>query len=171
VRRPQVTAALNLRPKGRKEQFNGHAAGEPRIGMGSVEEVNRYPFLSEGWFAEVRRLHEAYDNAVPPAAAIRMNLVITDTPFGGDLPIHMTAEGGQADWGEGHLEEADVTLILGYETAREIFVGGNPQAAIEAFMAGKITMQGDITKLVEMQTAQPGPGAPELARAMQQITE
>jgi putative sterol carrier protein len=133
--------------------------------------VNRYPFLSEEWFTEVRRLHDAYDDAVPAAAAIRMNLMIKETPFGGDLPMHMTAEGGQADWDEGHLDDADVTLILGYETAREIFVGGNPQAAIEAFMAGKITMQGDITKLMEMQMAQPGPRAPELARAMQEITE
>jgi hypothetical protein len=133
--------------------------------------VNRYPFLSEEWFAEVRRLHEAYEDAVPPAAAIRMNLMIKETPFGCDLPIHMTAEDGQADWGEGHLEDADVTLILGYETAREIFVGGNPQAAIDAFMAGRIIMQGDISKLMEMQMAQPGPGAPELARALQEITE
>ena len=133
--------------------------------------MNRYPFLSEEWFAEVRRLHDAYDDAVPPAAAIRMNLMIKETPFGRDLPMHMSAEGGQADWDEGHLDDADVTLILGYETAREIFVGGNPQAAIEAFMVGKITMQGDITKLMEMQMAQPGPRAPELARAMQEITE
>ncbi len=133
--------------------------------------MNRYPFLSHEWFTEVRRLHEAYDQVVPLAVAVRMNLMIKETPFGGDLPMHMTAESGQADWGEGHLDEADVTLILGYDTAREIFIGGNPQAAIEAFMAGKIVMQGDITKLMEMQIAQPGPGAPELARAMQEITE
>ena len=133
--------------------------------------MNRYPFLSEEWFAEVRRLHEAYDDAVPPAATIRMNLMIQETPFGRDLPMHMTAEEGQADWGEGHLDDADVTLILGYETARDIFVGGNPQAAIDAFMTGKIIMQGDISKLMEMQMAQPGPRAPELARAMQEITE
>jgi hypothetical protein len=133
--------------------------------------VSRYPFLSHDWFTEVRRLHAAYDQVVPLAVAIRMNLMIKETPFGADLPIHMTAEGGQADWGEGHLEEADVTLTMGYQTAREIFVGGNPQAAIEAFMAGKIIMQGDISKLMEMQLAQPGPRAPELARAMQEITE
>ncbi len=133
--------------------------------------MNRYPFLSEEWFAQVRRLHEAYDDAVPPAAAIRMNLMIQETPFGGDLPMHMIAEEGQADWGEGHLDDADVTLILGYETARDIFVGGNPQAAIDAFMTGKIIMQGDISKLMEMQLAPPGPRAPELARAMQEITE
>jgi hypothetical protein len=100
-----------------------------------------------------------------------MNLMITETPFGADLSMHMAAAEGRADWGEGHLEDADVTLTLGYATAKEIFIGGNPQAAIEAFMAGKIIMQGDITKLIEMQATQPGPSAPELARALQEITE
>jgi SCP-2 sterol transfer family len=132
--------------------------------------VARYPFLSDEWFREVRRLHEAYDSAAPADAEIRMNLMITETPFGGDLPMHMAAAGGRADWGEGHLDDADVTLTLGYHTAKEIFVGGNPQAAIEAFMAGKIIMQGDISKLIEMQAAQPGPAGPELTKALQDIT-
>jgi hypothetical protein len=133
--------------------------------------VARYPFLSPEWFLEVRRLHEAFDNAAPAAAQIRMNLMITEMPFGADLSMHMAAAEGRADWGEGHLEDPDVILTLGYATAKEIFVGGNPQAAIEAFMAGKIIMQGDITKLIEMQATQPGPAAPELARALQEITE
>ncbi len=133
--------------------------------------VAKHPFLSDEWFAAVRELHAAHDNAVPPEADIRMNLRVTETPFGGDRSMHMTAEGGQADWGNGHLDEADVTLTLGYDVAKEIFVGGNPQAAIEAFMAGKITMQGDITKLMVMQVAAPGPGAPALAAALLAITE
>ena len=131
----------------------------------------RYAFLSPEWFSEVRRLHEAFDNAAPADAQIRMNLMITEMPFGADLAMHMAAAEGRADWGEGHLEDPDVILTLGYATAKEIFVGGNPQAAIEAFMAGKIVMQGDITKLIEMQATQPGPAAPELARALQEITE
>lgn len=133
--------------------------------------MTRYTFLSDEWFAEVRRLHEAHDDAVPAEAAIRMNLTITETPFGPDRPIHMAAEGGRAEWGEGHLDNADVTLTLSYEVAKDIFVGGNPQAAIEAFMAGKITLQGDITKLIVTQAAQPGPGAPILAQALQDITK
>lgn len=131
----------------------------------------KYPFLSDEWFAEVRRLHRAHDDAVPAEADIRMNLTVTGTPFGADRSMHMAAEDGRADWGEGHVEDADVTLTLGYDVAKEIFVGGNPQAAIEAFMAGKIVMQGDITKLVAMQLAQPGPGALGLALALQEITE
>ncbi len=133
--------------------------------------VAKHPFLSDAWFDEVRRLHDAAGSAAPEGADIRMNLMITGTPFDGDLPMHMAAAGGRADWGKGHLDDVDVTLTLAYDTAKAIFVDGNPQAAIEAFMAGRIVVQGDITKLMAMQTAGPGSAASALTRALQEITE
>jgi hypothetical protein len=133
--------------------------------------VTKHPFLSDPWFDEVRRLHEAAGRAAPEGADIKMNLMITTTPFDGDLPMHMAAAEGRADWGKGHLDDADVTLTLAYDTAKAIFVDGNPQAAIEAFMAGKIVVQGDITKLMVMQSTGPGASASELTRALQEITE
>jgi hypothetical protein len=134
--------------------------------------VTKHPFLSDAWFAEVRRLHDAVGGAAPEGAEIRMNLMINATPFDdGDLAMHMAAAEGKADWGKGHLDDADVTLTLAYDTARAIFVDGNPQAAIEAFMAGRIVVQGDITKLMVMQSAGAGPAAAELTRALQEITE
>lgn len=131
----------------------------------------KYPFLSDEWFTAVRELHESHPDAVPPEVLLRMNLKVTETPFGGDRMMHMAADGGKADWGHGHVDDADVTLTLGYDVAKEIFVGGNPQAAIEAFMGGKITIQGDITKLMVMQASGPGPGAAAFALALLQITE
>ena len=131
----------------------------------------KHPFLSDPWFDQVRRLHELAGGAAPEGAEIRMNLVITGTPFDGDLDMHMAAAGGKADWGKGHLDDADVTLTLAYDTARAIFVDGNPQAAIEAFMAGRIIVQGDITKLMAMQAGGPGAAASELTKALQAITE
>ena len=133
--------------------------------------MTKHPFLSDPWFDEVRRLHEAAGGAAPEGAEIRMNLMITSTPFEDDLAMHMAASGGRADWGKGHLDDADVTLTLGYDTARAIFVDSNPQAAIEAFMAGKIIVQGDITKLMVMQSTGPGTNAAELTRALQDLTE
>jgi SCP-2 sterol transfer family protein len=133
--------------------------------------VTKHPFLSDPWFDEVRRLHDAVGGAAPEGAEFRMNLMITTTPFDSDLAMHMAAAGGQADWGKGHLDDADVSLTLAYDTAKAIFVDGNPQAAIEAFMAGKIIVQGDITKLMVMQSAGPGANASELTKLLQEITE
>jgi hypothetical protein len=128
-------------------------------------------FLSPEWFTEVRRLQAEHGPVLPPETDLRMNLRVTETPFGDDREFHMAATGGNADWGEGHLEEADVMLILGYATARDIFVMGNPQAAIEAFMAGRITISGDITKLMVAQTAPPTPETVRLALTLREITE
>ena len=140
--------------------------------LGSVRAVAKHPFLSDPWFDEVRRLHDMAGGAAPEGADIRMNLVVTTPPFGGgDLALHLAATGGTADWGKGHLDDADVTLTLAYDVARAIFIDGNPQAAIEAFMAGRIIVQGDITKLMVMQAAGPGSAASTLTKALQEITE
>ena len=133
--------------------------------------MTKHPFLSDPWFDEVRRLHDAVGGAAPEGAEVRMNLMIQSTPFDGDLPMHLAVAGGRADWGKGHLDDAEVTLTLAYDTAKAIFVDGNPQAAIEAFMAGRIVVQGDITKLMMMQSTGPGSAASELTKALQEITE
>jgi hypothetical protein len=133
--------------------------------------VTKHPFLSDPWFDEVRRLHDAAGGAAPEGAEVRMNLMIQSTPFDDDLAMHLAVTGGRADWGKGHLDDAEVTLTLAYDTARAIFVEGNPQAAIEAFMAGRIIVQGDITKLMVMQPTGPGSPAGDLTKLLQEITE
>ncbi len=133
--------------------------------------MTKHPFLSDPWFDEVRRLHDAAGGAAPEGAEVRMNLVIQSMPFDDDLAMHLAVAGGRADWGKGHLDDAEVTLTLAYDTAKAIFVDGNPQAAIEAFMAGRIIVQGDITKLMVMQPTGPGSPAGDLTKMLQEITE
>ncbi len=78
---------------------------------------------------------------------------------------------GHADWGAGHRDDADLTLTTDYATAKDIFMSGNPQAGMQAFMEGKVKVQGDLTKLMAAQAAGVGPGAPGLADALSAITE
>ena len=61
----------------------------------------------------------------------------------------------------GELENPDLTVTVDYATAKAIFVEQNPQAGMQAFMAGKIKVQGDMTKLMAMQQSAPGSGAPQ----------
>lgn len=158
-------------PDSQRDDTAGVAAGTGLDHQGSTALTTRYRFLSDEWFIEVRRIQQEHDHAVPLEIDVRMNLRVTETPFGADRIMYMATSGGRADWGEGHLDEADVTLTLGYETARGMFVDGDPQAAIEAFMAGRIVVQGDLTRLMALQTAPPPPGAAALTRALQEITE
>ena len=48
----------------------------------------------------------------------------------------------------GHLEKADVTVTLDYDTAKSVFVDGTISAAMTAFMAGKVRVQGEMAKLL-----------------------
>ena len=97
-----------------------------------------------------------------------VNLTITDTPFGEERQLHMGAQEGQGAFSIGHAEGADVTLTTDYATAKDVFVSGNPQAGMQAFMAGKVKVQGDMTKLM---MGQQGGGNQALSEAIQGITE
>jgi hypothetical protein len=48
---------------------------------------------------------------------------------------------------------------------------GDPQAALQAFMEGKVKIQGDLTKLMAAQASGAAPGSRALADALVQITE
>jgi putative sterol carrier protein len=131
--------------------------------------VAKYTFLSDEWFAEAQQVIESH-GPQQAHAELKMNLVVTGTPFDDDVQMHIKAEDGKGDWGREHVENADVTLTTDYATAKDIFVSGNPQAGMQAFMSGKVRVQGDMAKL--MAAGQGGPGGnPELATELQEITE
>ncbi|MBA2282365.1 MAG: SCP2 sterol-binding domain-containing protein [Acidimicrobiia bacterium] len=104
-----------------------------------------------------------------------MNLVITDVPENvgadGDVQANMDTSSGSLEMDLGHLEGPDLTVTVDYSTAKAIFVEGNPQAGMQAFMAGKIKVQGDMTKLMAMQSGAPDPAAQETAKKIAEITE
>ena len=131
----------------------------------------KFVFLSDEWFAQARRLVDAKHVEIASSAVLMMNFVVTDTPFGDDKLLHIGTNDGSPDWGPGHAEHADLTLTTDYATAREIFVSANPQTAMQAFMEGKVKLQGDLTKLMAAQAAGTGPGAPGLASALAEMTE
>jgi hypothetical protein len=114
-----------------------------------------YPFLSDEWEAEARRIRAEYEDRAPALPiTIRVNLVIRDVPFGeGVVHAHLDTTAGAIELELGHLEGPDVTLTLDYATARTILVGGDPQSVVKAFFGGRIKVDGDISKLLELQTS------------------
>jgi putative sterol carrier protein len=132
-----------------------------------------YKFLSDEWMDAAKKIREEFAGKTqPPAHAVRMNQVITDVPFGdGTINAHMDTSGGEMEMDTGHLDNPDLTVTLDYETAKAILVDQNPQAGMQAFMAGKIKVQGDMTKLMAMQSGPVDPSAQEVAKRIQEITE
>jgi SCP-2 sterol transfer family len=150
----------------------GHAVeSRSRTPFATMPLVATYVFLSDEWFVAVREIVEARVVEIPPGAEVSMNLVVTGTPFGDDRQLHVGAREGRPHWGTGHETEADLTLTTDYETAKSIFMSGDPQAGMQAFMEGKVKLQGDLTKLMAAQVAGTGPGAPGLAEELSAITE
>ena len=133
----------------------------------------KYQFLTDEWVAAATQIREEFGgDAPPPAHSVRMNQIITEVPFGeGTINAHMDTSSGGMEMGLDHLDTPDLTVTLDYATAKAILVEGNPQAGMQAFMAGKIKVQGDMTKLMAMQAGSPDPAAIAVAQKIQEITE
>jgi hypothetical protein len=115
------------------------------------------PFLSDAWLDDVKKITEEAGGGgmMPPTA--ELNMVITGGPEG-DKELHV-ANGA---FNKGLLESAPTKLTLPYDGAKDMFINGNQQAAMQAFMSGKIKVEGDMTKLMAMQSGpQPDPAAAE----------
>jgi putative sterol carrier protein len=132
-----------------------------------------YPFLSDEWIETAHAIRAEYKDRSPAIShPVRMNLVVTEIPFGdGDIHAHMDTTGGELDIDKGHVDAPDLTITLDYDTAKAILVDRNPQAGMQAFMAGKIRVEGDMAKLMVIQTAPPDEHAREMTERLREITD
>lgn len=141
--------------------------------------MSKYPFLSEGWITAVRAVYDAHHGEAPPMSlSLRANLNITDVPFGDDpLKAHLDTSSGELELDIGHVESPDVTMTMGYETAKAQIVNQDQQAFVQAFMGGRIRIEGDMAKVLGLAAAGSA-GPPEaqtlarkVAQEIQDITE
>ena len=105
-----------------------------------------YPFLSDAWFDAVESLRDKAPAAPEEVRDVAVNMVVTGGPDG-DRMLHF-AEGR---FDRGLVEGAPTTVTLPHRVARSMLVDLDPEVAITAFMTGEIRVEGDITKLMELQ--------------------
>lgn len=138
--------------------------------------MSQYQFLSDEWMEQTRKLREQYRDQVPELpVSVRMNQVISEVPFGeGVIQAHVDTSSGRLEMDTGHLDSPDLTVTLTYATAKAILVDGDAQTAMNAFLSGRIKVDGDITKMIALQSAGTGaavnPAAVELVKRIQDIT-
>ena len=133
-----------------------------------------HPFLSEEWMAEAKAIRERYAGQTAKVSqSLKINQVVTEVPFGeGTVESYLDTSSGDVVMDLGRLEDADVTVTTDYETAKAIFVLQDAAAGMQAFMSGKVTVQGDMMKLMAMQTAMPTDEASQqIAEEIKAITE
>jgi hypothetical protein len=133
--------------------------GRDRGGPGTVGAVTAYRFLSERWIEEARALRARYEHQLPPPRApVKLNVVVTGIPHrSGELQGHIDSSDGQMLIEDGHLADADATITVDYETARAAFVTQDQAKVMQAFLGGRIFLEGDASKLLALQVGQASP--------------
>ena len=116
-----------------------------------------HPFLSEEWMKAARAIRLKYQGqTVKITQSIKMNQVVTGAPFGdGTVHSFLDTSSGEIVMDLGVLTDADVTVTTDYQTARKIFLEQDPTSAMVSFMSGLIKVDGDIVKMMAMQSAIP----------------
>ena len=108
-------------------------------------------FLTDDWFATVADLTaQAGDLNLPPSLqALAINLIVTDATGQTELAL------ASGKLQKGLAEQAKTTLTMDAQTLRKVFLEYDMTAAMQAFMTGKIKVQGDMSQLMSLQMAKP----------------
>ena len=119
-----------------------------------------HPFLSPAWMEAAREIRAKYaDQVTKVTTSIKMNQVITAVPQDvfaeGTVKCFIDTSSGDVVMELGELEVPDLTVTTDYDTARKLFVEQDQAAGMQAFMTGKIKVQGDMMKMMAMQTSMP----------------
>jgi len=118
------------------------------------------PFLSDAWLDELQKLAADAGGGMMPGN-VKLNLVVSGTPEG-DKELHV-ADGTFA---KGLADDSPTKLTVPYDIAKSMFIKGDQQAAMQAFMNGQIKVEGDMSQLMAMQ-GQAGGAPDDAAREMQ----
>ena len=132
-----------------------------------------HPFLSAEWVDAARTVRERHvANAAPISTAVRINLVVNGGPFGdGPINSYVDTTSGTLVMELGQLDDPDVTVTTDYETAKSLFLATDPAAGMQAFMSGKLVVQGDMMKLVALPAlAASDPAAQAASAEIREIT-
>ena len=121
-----------------------------------------HTFLSDDWLTAVKEIADDAGVGGMMPDSVSLNLVVTGGPDG-DRELHV-ADGAFATG----LIDAPTKLTVPYTVAKAMFLEGNQQAAMQAFMSGQIKVEGDMSKLMAMQAQGAGQGDAAQAAALQE---
>ncbi|ELA08525.1 hypothetical protein MOMA_08186 [Moraxella macacae 0408225] len=124
-------------------------------------------FLTQDWFTQVNDLTtKAGDLKLPP---VIKNLSINLNVTGADGNVSASFYDGVIH--QGAKDGALTTLSLDDETLRKVFLERDMGYAMQAFMEGKIRVEGDMGQLMSIQTATPSAEQTQLFKDILAITE
>ena len=137
--------------------------------------MTKHKFLSDEWITAAQEIADSYVDDLPePPFETVINVNVKDIPHrNAILEGHLDTSEKRPVVSQGHSDSAEATVTVGYDTARLVFLEPDPQALMAEFIAGKILVEGDVTKLLALQQnpAEPDPDAMALYKEIQEMTE
>lgn len=129
--------------------------------------MTTYPFLSSAWFA---RLHELNDQAgdLPLSPALQTTILAL-TIQDGSYTEHLHLKAGK--FYQGSHPNATATLLTDQQTLQSIITSRQSDVAIDAFMTGKIRIDGDMSAVLALQSAKPSTEQKTLYKHILAMTE
>lgn len=121
-------------------------------------------FLSDPWFDAVDLLHSEAPEPPPAMRDLVVNVVVQGGPDG---ECQVSLNGGH--FVRGYTDGAATKLTVPYDGAKALFIEGDPQAAMKAFMSGQIKVEGDMSKLMAMQAGAMAAPTPEQQAFQQKL--
>ena len=123
-------------------------------------------YLSDEWFTKVDELAEEVNLEVTEAGkAIKFNFTITSD----DGDVDYCVEGGMMK--KGHIDDATTKLIVPRDFAYKMFILQDQAAGMAAFSSGKLKVEGDMSKLMALQSMQPTESQKLLGEKIKEMTE
>ncbi len=122
--------------------------------------------MSQEWIQAALTLRDEYADQLPdPPVPVRMNLVVTGVPHGDEPQVAASIDTGVSGLLPrlGHLEGPELTVTLEYDVARSLLVEGDVEAVGQAFFAGRIRVDGDVSRIFLLQTLEPSEDQQRLA--------
>lgn len=124
-------------------------------------------FLSSTWFDKLDELNaNAGELNLSPTLA---DLVINITINHADSPILLHLKSGKLS--KNHTEHAISTISIDKDTLSKVILDNDTDAAIEAFMTGKIRIDGDMAQVMALQSAKPSQEQKALYKQIKEMTD
>lgn len=117
-------------------------------------------FLSDEWFTMVAQYNDqAGDLHLPPTLSYEFNASLTD-----DDTISLHLKDGKIV--KGLSDNAVASIKTNRHTLQKLIAGKDLNAVLGAFMMGKIRIEGDMSKILSLQSAKPTPEQKALYKAI-----
>jgi SCP-2 sterol transfer family len=125
-------------------------------------------FLSDEWFGKYKQLtDDAGELNIPgPLKDLTININVSFAD-GAAKPVHLVA----GVFAQGAATGAPVTVSVPADVAKKIFIDMDQAAGMQAFMSGQMKVDGDVSKLMVLQSVKPSDQQRDLLDDVKAITD